>query len=255
MGVSEKLGRETGESKFPYRFEQLKDYPRGEFVVSADSYKGTLDYLELPQGEIDRLPQGAHVVEAGSGLRQGFARELHDRRPDLNVEIIDPTLSIPVAAEDVQLSQDGDKVYYHAGRSNLTEGEQLYFRNFQQRRLDNLPQGIVLNTSVLPEIKISPGLVDLWLDSKGPCLYLSEREELKAYWSNLGKVLKPEGVARLYPLQGAWLGNPYSLDFTGYLKNADRLVRELAGEIMGINIETTYGKYQGMGVKIKKVQK
>lgn len=104
------------------------------FVVSSREYKTIFENCHLTEQDIMDLPQGAVIVEVGSGEFQEFAREAKKQRPDIKVVSIDPTLSLEPKREDISINDESDsKIYFLKEKPENLKDVKRY-QKIQERR-------------------------------------------------------------------------------------------------------------------------
>lgn len=216
--------------------------------VSQTSFKDTLERCGIPEEHILSLPQKVLIVEAGCGWRQEFLKELHSRRPDLRLVGIDPTLFLDPRATNVLYSEQGDAALYSVVSYDVPERDHRFFSMMQKnRQLALSNKSIRFSGAIAPEmsgLQVHPSSVELWIDSMGPNLALSD-EDFPLYLRKVTELLKPGGKAHFYPVgiaHGVLL--PWTL-------HPEELALETVQKIehYGLPVTITY-EYDHQGIKL-----
>lgn len=171
--------------------DQLKVTPKdvGYFRVTSRTFE---DYQRIFSLDINSLHRKAKVLDIGSGQRQEFSRGLRGKRPHITVVSVDPTLAFPVKEEGLQALGITYGIYDAQDRNISTVEERA------KRIRTALPDTIAALAPYLPFVNNS---FDAVFDNHSAFMYLPDEAGLhQEYISQLLRVLKPSGIAYIYPL-------------------------------------------------------
>lgn len=188
----------------------------GYFRVTDREFWQSADALRINDEFIRLLPENGNVVEIGSGLNQGFARALKEKREDITCISIDPTLGLSENnfytthrtdsngnLEEVSYTSTNNS-YYNNQRptgdwvDTIAKQEEISdIRVKTAQETGNVIAGLV------PELPFASNSIDLIVDSWGPGLYLDRYKEdspLSEYLHEVSRALKSDGQAHIYPI-------------------------------------------------------
>lgn len=184
-----------------------------EFYVTNRSFEDVCKMAHLTQEEIYSLPEGAYVLEIGSGVFQNFAKKLKEIRPDLNPISIDPTVGI--SSKDSKLfdskvirSDNGDidtAIYINKNvESNFIvpkAANKEDLNKLHNLRLSEASKTGGVISALAPDLPLKSNSFDLIIDVYGPILYiqLNQEKKLLPYFKEIYRILKKGGVIKIFP--------------------------------------------------------
>lgn len=144
------------------------------------------DYERIFSFRAEDLKPNSKVLDVGSGLRQTFAKELQQKRPDIQVVSFDPTLFLKKYDLDTE-----------EGTRKASEEE----KKQKLRRKEKFGEVIASIFPETPHLPFKDESFDYVIDNHGPFMYFEDHfSELKDYINELLRILKPQGQAFIYPL-------------------------------------------------------
>lgn len=160
---------------------QLKEI--GYFRVTERKLDSYEKYCHI---ESNNIAQESVVVDIGSGWNQELSAGLENLDKGIKTISLDASLAIP--------PKGIDGVTYSTWRENkLVDVDE----NMQKERLALTRENSV--AAIVPDLPLKNGVADLIVDCYGPATYLDD-EKIVEYISEIGRVLKNNGEAHLYPI-------------------------------------------------------
>jgi SAM-dependent methyltransferase len=219
------------------------------FYVTDRSFEQISGYLDLTSEEIMKIPQEGRVLEIGSGVYRNFASGLSAVRPDLKVVSLDPTLGIKKDDFLSVVKRDSqgkiESVYY---TNKIISKDKDYFltgkaENTEKVREERVKSEDLAVAALAPNLPFKNDSFDLIVDTFGPGLYLHDlgEKEFKQYLKSVFDILKPEGVARIFPVIKSTLR---SQDLDELRKISQNYYKETI-EKLGLNCVLTFKEIPG----------
>lgn len=161
----------------------------GHFRVTSRTFES---YQRIFSLDIKALNRKATILDIGSGERQEFSRGLRGKKPHITVVSVDPTLAFPVKEEGLQALGVTYGIYDAQNRDISTVEERA------KRIRTALPDTVAALAPNLPFVNNS---FDAVFDNHSAFMYLPDEAGLhQEYISQLLRILKPSGIAYVYPL-------------------------------------------------------
>lgn len=190
-----------------------------EFYLTNRELKELLWMSGLSENYIKSLPENAVVLEIGGGLDQNFAEGVKKLRPDIKPITIDPTIIIgsdnknsfdiyyrkdPKNSGKFKYAQYLRKVKWYQDRKLKPEKDSIKVENqkeFSKTRIQRAHETGFPIAALAPQIPLRDESIDLIIDIYGPGIYLQTKENpsLDKYLKEIYRILKPGGVARIFP--------------------------------------------------------
>lgn len=177
------------------------------FRITDRSFNTIIDLLGMSKKDFLALPQNSVVLEVGSGTNQTFSRELKNLREDLICISLDPTLAIKPddyvtnVTDWKNNNREIPTSIYYDNYSENTDEEKKYSTSIRATRIQeaNITGNVV--AGLAPNLPFKENSVDLVVDSWAAGYYLDKNsDKFIAYISDLSRILRPGGSARLYPV-------------------------------------------------------
>jgi len=191
--------------------ERMSNIP--EFYVTNRTFEDICSMVHLTEEDFLTLPEGAYVLEIGSGVFQNFAKKLKDIRPDVRAVSLDPTLGI--SAQDSKLfdvkvikneKNEVDTVMYlnKEVESNFivpSAAKKEDLGKIQQQRVDEASKSGFAIAGLAPDLPFKDNSLDLIIDVYGPSLYvqLNQEKKITPFFKEIYRVLKSGGEMRIFP--------------------------------------------------------
>ncbi|MFH0891670.1 MAG: methyltransferase domain-containing protein [Candidatus Falkowbacteria bacterium] len=184
----------------------------GEFSVTDRGLEQVLEDMGIKESEIDNFPKEGTVLNIGSGLYQKFEEELRNKRSDLKIVSLDPTLGIDpedFAKGDWYIEKLGNSIaqYKLKDRPKLRWGKDMTVsgpEEFQRERLKKISQessGCVV--ALAPQLPFKSESFDVIIDCVASMRYLNNEKDRKDNLISICDLLKPGGSAYITSLKKA----------------------------------------------------
>lgn len=181
------------------------------FVTNRDFEKISF-LLKITPKFIEELPIEAKVLEIGSGVTQNFARGLSEKRKDLKIVSLDPTISLnssDFTPRVIRGENNELKSIYYTNNPQDVNGDYYLMGKYEpinklhEERISEAQKSGFVVSALAPELPFKENTFDLIIDSFGPILYLPElgHEKMASYLTRIYDVLKPGGEFRAYPVK------------------------------------------------------
>jgi len=170
--------------------------------------------MGIKESEIDKFPKEGMVLNIGSGLYQKFEEELMERRDDLKVVSVDPSLGInkqDLEKRDWYIEKLGNSIaqYKEKEQPKMKWGKDMTIKNpkeFQDERLKKIKEADSNSVAVLaPQLPFKSGSFDVIIDCVASMRYLEDKEDRKENLISICDLLKPGGTAYITSLKKAEL--------------------------------------------------
>lgn len=160
----------------------------------------------------EQLKYGSRILDIGSGTNQNLARNLKQKRPDIKVISLDPTLFLSK---------------YDIG--TVKGGKPSTDKERQQRKKQKFGEVVAAIFPNAPHLPFRDKSFDYIFDNHGPFMYFEDDfRVLRDYIVEIMRVLKPQGTVYIYPLD--LLVDMFSGDILShdqkeiYLKSENRIL-------------------------------
>jgi len=172
----------------------------GYFRVTSRNGPEILSQCQLEQQDIQNLLPNSTILEVGSGLNQELAKHLKTIRPDITTVSLDPTLGITVYQQRffIETSADGKQLEYKLSQG-LTPEQKDQTTAVQNQRIKTAEENSI--AALAQSLPFKDNAFDLIIDSFGPGTWFCNKPETtQRYVSELCRVLKPNGLAIIFPV-------------------------------------------------------
>lgn len=164
--------------------------------------KSISEIFHLKKRWVNSLPPNAVLLNIGSGVRRLFEKEIKQRRKDIKIVSIDPTLAIKFKDDTngwyIEEYGQGDNLVYKTIDKEKTDStgyripeDLVTYQKDRVAKAAKIPGAIA---GLAPELPIRDNSIDIFFDSFGPVYYLKDPQKSQEYLVTLGNVLKPNGV-------------------------------------------------------------
>ena len=151
---------------------------------------------------IDALSPSGRILIMGSGLYRSLEKEILERRPDLLIYSVDPTLGLI----DLDAQEETDytinrfsESWMYILRSENCLGDNISHEQVIAMQSDRLQQVTEIPGAVAalaPDLPFADRVFDMVIDVCGPCLYLPEHL-MKQYQEEVRRVSKLDATILL----------------------------------------------------------
>lgn len=178
----------------------------GKFDVTDRGLDDVMNVFGLDLKQVDSIRKDSVILNVGSGLYQEFEKELSNRRKDLKIFSVDPSLGVVTYDKDGNYTTQGFRIDDHKvdqWANYFYEGEnrQIFSggikRGAKAVEFDlNRKREVAGNTvaSLATSLAIGTKTVDIVFDCSGPIQYLKSNADKEKYLSEIDRVLKSDGV-------------------------------------------------------------